>query len=325
MHWSKLEVVIALVAFLVAALVFRILQLDYVVYVMVIIVLYAYLGQCWNICYGYAGLLSFGHAVFYGLGAYVSTLLLLNFGVSPWIGMFAGGGVCALLGLVVGIPTLRLRGAYFAVATIAIAEVVRLLILKLDFLTNGALGLLLPTNLTPMMFYFRDVFQWFLVSLAMLTILLVLSYRLERSKLGMAFRAMKENETAAASLGINPFRYKLVALAISAFFTGIGGVFFAQYVGYIRPDTVLIPIISDEILMSPILGGLGTLLGPVIGAVIFIVLRYTFLATLGGGIAGSYLILYGALLIVVVMFLPEGIYPTLKRIMGRLFSSQSPK
>jgi branched-chain amino acid transport system permease protein len=325
MHWSKLEVIISLLAFLLAALLFRLLQLDYVVYVMVIIVLYAYLGQCWNICYGYAGLLSFGHAGFYGLGAYVSTLLLLKFGVSPWIGMFAGGGMCALLGLIAGIPTLRLRGAYFAVATIAIAEVVRLLILKLDFLTNGALGLLLPTNLTPMMFYFRDIFQWFLVALAMLTILVVLSYRLERSKLGMAFRAMKENEAAAASLGINPFRYKLVALAISAFFTGIGGVFFAQYVGYIRPDTVLIPVISDEILMSPILGGLGTLLGPVIGAVIFIVLRYTFLATLGGGIAGSYLILYGVLLVVVVMFLPEGIYPTLKRIAGRFFSSQSPK
>jgi branched-chain amino acid transport system permease protein len=325
MDWRKLEIAITLTGFLLASVVFRLLRLDYIVYVMVIMLLYAYLGQCWNIAYGYAGLLSFGHAAFYGLGAYVSTLLLMNFGISPWLGMFVGGGASALLGLVAGIPTLRLRGAYFAVATIAIAEVVRLLILKMDFLTNGALGLLLPTNLTPLTFYFRDIFQWFLVIFAMLIVLLFLSYRLERSKLGMAFRAMKENEAAAASLGVDLFRHKLAALAISAFFTGIGGVFFAQYVGYIRPDTILIPIISDEILMPPILGGVGTLLGPVIGAVIFIVLRYTFLATFGGGAAGAYLILYGALLVLVVMFLPEGIYPTLRRIVGRYLYSQSPK
>jgi len=313
-----LEMFIAIFLCLGASVVFRLLGINYLVYILILVVLWAYLGQCWNICYGHAGLLSFGHAAFFGIGAYCSTLLLLNYGLSPWIGMVIGGCFASLLGFVIGIPTIRLRGAYFALATIAIAEMVRLLVLKLDFITNGALGLLLPPNLSPLNFFFKDIFHWFLVVLAMLAALWIISYKLEKSKLGMAFRALKENETAAASIGIYPFKYKIMALMMSAFFTGIGGVFFGQYIGYIRPDIVLVSTLSDEILIVSILGGVGTLLGSFVGALIFILLRESFRAFFGAGIMGSYLILYGALTIVVVMFLPEGIYPRIKKLFRSL-------
>ncbi len=312
----KIFVVMASI-FLIFSSVFRLLNMYYVVYVVTLILLWAYLGQCWNICYGYAGLLSFGHAAFLGVGAYTSTLLLINYNVTPWIGMLIGGGAAALIGLIMGIPTLKLRGAYFALATIAVAEMVRLITLKLDFITNGPLGLLLPTNLSPLYFYFEDTFHWFIVSLAMLIALLAISYKLENSKLGMALRAVKENEAAAASLGVSLFKYKMIALLLSAFFTGVGGVFFAQFVGYIRPDIVLPPERSDEILLVPLLGGTGTLLGPVIGSVIFIALKHVFLAFFGGGMAGAYLILYGALIMFIVLFMPQGIYPYLSKILVR--------
>jgi branched-chain amino acid transport system permease protein len=317
---KQLEIIIAIFVLLIPALAFRLIGLNYAVYLLVLVALWAFLGQAWNICYGYAGVLSFGHAAFFGLGAYVSTILFLNYGLTPWIGMLIGGGFAALLGLFVGIPTIRLRGAYFALSTIAMAEIVRLLVLKLDFITAGASGLLLPANLSPLQLYFKDTFYWFLATLAILVALLIFSYKLEKSKLGKALRAMKENETAAASLGIYPLKYKIIALMISAFFTGIGGVFYAQYLGYIRPDFMLIPTLSDEILIVAILGGVGTLLGAVVGSLIFIVLRSVFLGLFGGGMMGSYLILYGALTIVVVMFLPEGIYPRLRKVVARIRS-----
>ena len=317
---KQLEIIIAVFVLLIPALAFRLIGLNYAVYLLVLVALWAFLGQAWNICYGYAGVLSFGHAAFFGVGAYVSTILFLNYGLTPWIGMLIGGGFAALIGLLFGIPTIRLRGAYFALSTIAMSEIVRLLVLKLDFITAGASGLLLPTNLSPLQLYFKDTFYWFLACLALLVALLIFSYKLEKSKLGKALRAIKENETAAASLGIYPLKYKIIALMISAFFTGIGGVFYAQYLGYIRPDFMLVSTLCDEILIVAILGGVGTLLGAVVGSLIFIVLRSVFLGLFGGGMMGSYLILYGALTIVVVMFLPEGIYPRLRKVIARIRS-----
>jgi len=317
---KQLEITIAIFVLLIPALAFRLIGLNYAVYLLVLVALWAFLGQAWNICYGYAGVLSFGHAAFFGVGAYVSTILFLNYGLTPWIGMLIGGGFAALIGLLFGIPTIRLRGAYFALSTIAMSEIVRLLVLKLDFITAGASGLLLPTNLSPLQLYFKDTFYWFLACLALLVALLIFSYKLEKSKLGKALRAIKENETAAASLGIYPLKYKIIALMLSAFLTGIGGVFYAQYLGYIRPDFMLVSTLCDEILIVAILGGVGTLLGAVVGSLIFIVLRSVFLAQFGGGMMGSYLILYGALTIVVVMFLPEGIYPRLRKVIARIRS-----
>lgn len=310
-------------------LLFRLAGQTYVVYVITLIFFWAYLAQCWNIVWGYAGLLSFGHAAFLGMGAYTSTILFLNHGISPWIGMFAGGAAAILLALLVGYPTLRLRGVYFALATIAVAEIVRLLALKLDFLTGGALGLLLPITRSPLLFQFDDIFHWSLVALAMLLMLSAISYSIENSKLGMALRAVRAEEDAAASIGIYPFRYKMMAFMMSAFFTAIGGTFFAQLTGYIRPDIILTVERSEEILIVALVGGTGVFIGPIIGAIILLSLRQAILALLGGGYAGAHLILYGILIIFVVRFMPGGVYHYLRGILAAFQSearaSQIPK
>jgi branched-chain amino acid transport system permease protein len=298
---------------------FRLLGQTYVVYVMTLILFWAYLAQCWNIVWGYAGLLSFGHAAFLGIGAYVSTLLFLNYGLTPWIGMFVGGVAAISLALLIGYPTLRLRGVYFALATIAVAEMVRLLTLKLDFITGGSLGLLLPITRSPLLFQFDDILHWYLTALVMLLVLSAVSHSIENSKLGMALRAVKGEEDAAASVGIYPFKYKMMALLLSAFFTAIGGTFFAQLTGYIRPDIILTVERSEEILTIALVGGTGTFIGPIIGAIILLSLRQTILALLGGGYAGVHLVIYGILIILVVRFMPGGVYQYLRSGLGKIW------
>jgi branched-chain amino acid transport system permease protein len=298
---------------------FRLLGQTYVVYVMTLILFWAYLAQCWNIVWGYAGLLSFGHAAFLGIGAYVSTLLFLNYGLTPWIGMFVGGVAAISLALLIGYPTLRLRGVYFALATIAVAEMVRLLTLKLDFITGGSLGLLLPITRSPLLFQFDDILHWYLMALVMLLVLSAVSHSIENSKLGMALRAVKGEEDAAASVGIYPFKYKMMALLLSAFFTAIGGTFFAQLTGYIRPDIILTVERSEEILTIALVGGTGTFIGPIIGAIILLSLRQTILALLGGGYAGVHLVIYGILIILVVRFMPGGVYQYLRSGLGKIW------
>jgi len=284
-----------------------------------LILFWAYLAQCWNIVWGYAGLLSFGHAAFLGIGAYVSTLLFLNYGLTPWIGMFVGGVAAISLALLIGYPTLRLRGVYFALATIAVAEMVRLLTLKLDFITGGSLGLLLPITRSPLLFQFDDILHWYLTALVMLLVLSAVSHSIENSKLGMALRAVKGEEDAAASVGIYPFKYKMMALLLSAFFTAIGGTFFAQLTGYIRPDIILTVERSEEILTIALVGGTGTFIGPIIGAIILLSLRQTILALLGGGYAGVHLVIYGILIILVVRFMPGGVYQYLRSGLGKIW------
>ncbi len=304
---------------------FKLLKLHFVLYVMTLILLYGYLGQCWNILYGYAGQLSFGHAAFLGMGAYVSTILLLRFGITPWVGMLVSGAACALFALIIGFPLLRLKGAYFALATLGMAEVVRLIVLRLDFITGGGRGLLLPVVTSPRLFLFGDIWHWFLIALGMLIFLLAVSYKIEGSRLGMGFKAIKQDEEASSSVGVDVFKYKIIALLLTAFFTGIGGTFYAQLVGYIRPDTILTPERSDEIVVVAVIGGTGTLWGPLIGSTILLSIRQLIYSLLGGSYAGVHLIVYGILIILIVTFAPEGLCLTLKRkILGIAEGARSP-
>lgn len=297
---------------------FKLLKLHFILYVMTLILLYGYLGQCWNILYGYAGQLSFGHAAFLGIGAYVSTILLLRFGITPWIGMVVSGAVCALFAFLVGFPLLRLKGAYFALATLGMAEVVRLVVLRLDFITGGGRGLLLPVVTSPWLFLFGEIWHWFLTALGMLIFLLAVSYKIEGSKLGMGFRAIKQDEEASSSVGVDVFKYKMIALLLTAFFTGVGGTFYAQLVGYIRPDTILTPERSDEIVVVAVIGGIGTLWGPLIGSAILLSIRQLIYSLLGGTYMGVHLLIYGILIILIVIFTPEGFYPALRRLTTQL-------
>ena len=268
----------------------------------------AQLGVAWNILGGYAGQVSLGHAAFFGCGAYVSTYLLLNLGVSPWIGMVAGGLVATALALLIGWPCFRLRGHYFAMATIAVGEIVQAVVTNWDAL-GGAVGLYLPVeekgwrgfvwNTTKVPYYY--------VALALLALTLTVNWAVVQSHLGYYFRAIKDEPDAARSLGVSLTRYKLVAIALSSFLTAMGGTLYAQKELYIDPGSVLPTALSIKISLAAILGGVGTLFGPVVGAIVLSAIEEGSRTVFGGTGRGTDLIIYGLLIVGIAVFRPEGI------------------
>ncbi|HEV8677046.1 MAG TPA: branched-chain amino acid ABC transporter permease [Methylomirabilota bacterium] len=287
--------------------------------VFVFIFFYAYLGQAWNILSGYGGQLSAGHAAFVGVGAYTTTVLAMYAGISPWLGMFAGAGLAALLGAVVGFLGFRfgLRGFYFVLLTVAFAEVCRIVALNTEAI-GGALGLYITFTGDPWQFQFQDNRGYYYVALALMVAATGLTAGVERSRLGAYLTAIREDEDAAEALGVDTFRYKLVAIVLSAFLTGLGGAFYATYLFSLQPNTVFGIPLSVDIILRPVVGGAGTLLGPILGSFILTPLaelsRTYFART---GLAGTHLVVYGLLLIAVVLFLPRGAYPHLARALAR--------
>jgi len=284
----------------------------------VFIFFYAYLGQAWNILSGYGGQLSAGHAAFVGLGAYTTTLLAMHAGISPWLGMFAGAGLAALLGGIVGFLGFRfgLRGFYFVLLTVAVAEVCRIAALNTDAV-GGAIGLYIPFTGDPWQLQFQDNRGYYYVALALMVAATGVAAAIERSRLGAYLVAIREDEDAAEALGVDTLRYKLVAVVVSAFLTGLGGAFYANYLFSLQPNAVFGIPLSVDIVIRPVVGGTGTLMGPILGAFILsplAELSRTYFAQ--AGLAGVHLIVYGVLLIAVVLFLPQGAYPPLARVLG---------
>jgi branched-chain amino acid transport system permease protein len=286
--------------------------------VFVVIFLYAYLGQAWNILSGYGGQLSAGHAAFVGVGAYTTTLLALHAGLSPWLGMFAGAALAAGLGAVVGFLGFRfgLRGFYFVLLTVAFAEVCRVAVLNTEAV-GGALGLYLTFTGDPWQLQFPDNRGYYYVGLALTVVATAIVAGVERSRLGAYLHAIREDEDAAEALGVDTRRVKLVAMVLSAFLTGLGGAFYASYLFSLQPNTVFGIPLSVDIILRPVVGGSGTLLGPILGSFILSPLaevsRAYFART---GLIGLHLIVYGLLLIAVVLFLPRGAYPVVARVLG---------
>jgi branched-chain amino acid transport system permease protein len=284
----------------------------------VFIFFYAYLGQAWNIVSGYGGQLSAGHAAFVGLGAYTTTLLAAHAGLSPWLGMFVGAALAALLGGVVGFLGFRfgLRGFYFVLLTVAVAEVCRIVALNTDAV-GGAIGLYIPFTGNPWQLQFQDNRGYYYLALVLMVAATAVAAALERSRLGAYLVAIREDEDAAEALGVDTLRYKLAALTVSAFLTGLGGAFYANYLFSLQPNAVFGIPLSVDIVIRPVVGGAGTLMGPIVGAFILSPLAEvsrTYLAQ--AGLAGVHLIAYGVLLIAVVLFLPQGAYPPLARLLG---------
>lgn len=287
----------------------------YLLHVMILIFFYAYLGQSWNILGGFTGQMSFGHAAFFGLGAYTSSLLFFHWGITPWLGMIAGGFVGMLFGLGVGWICFRygLKGAFFALVMLAFAEMLRLIFTNVIAL-GAAQGVLLPLRGSdPLNFQFQSKISYYYVVFIMMVLVTLYTLRLSKSKMGSYFRAIRENETAAEALGIDVFKYKMKAMGISGFFTAIGGTFFAQYYLHIDPIITYGVGNSVEILLRPIIGGSGTVLGPILGAFVLTPaaeLSREFLK----GYTGFDLMLYGIILMVVIIYLPYGILGWLERI-----------
>lgn len=310
---------VAAVAVLVALPAFPAVFGSYAVTLFTLIFFYAFLGQAWNVVGGYAGQLSAGHAAFLGIGAYTAALLSVERGVTPWIGMFAGGAVAAALGAVIGYLGFRfgLRGFYFVLLTVAFSEICRVVAGNTEAV-GGALGYYITFTGNPRQFQFQDTRAYYYVALALMLSATALVAWLERRRFGVYLAAIREDETACEAAGVNTFKYKMLAMLLSSFLTGIGGTFYAFYLFSLQPNTVFGVPLSVEIIIRPIVGGAGTVLGPVVGSFILSPLaelsRHYFAQ---GGWHGAHLIAYGALLIGVVLFLPEGAYPRLARALRR--------
>ena len=290
----------------------------YMVTVFIFIFFYAYLGQAWNVLGGYGGQLSAGHAAFVGLGAYTTTLLAVHLALSPWIGMLAGASVAALLGAVIGGLGFRfgLRGFYFVLLTVAFAEVCRVATLNTE-LTGGALGLYITFTGNPWQLQFRDNRAYYYLALALMLLATGVVAGVERSRFGAYLAAIREDEDAAEALGVNTFRCKLAAMVLSAFLTGLGGAFYANYLFSLQPNTVFGIPLSVDIIIRAVVGGAGTLPGPILGAFILAPLAEVSRIYLGQtGLFGVHLVVYGLLLITVVLFLPHGAYPALAHVLS---------
>jgi branched-chain amino acid transport system permease protein len=274
-------------------------------------------AQGWNILGGYGGGYSFGHAAFFGTAAYLTAILQVRYGLNPYPGFALGVAAAAAVGWIIGFLSFRsgLRGSYFALVTLAFAEVFRVVANAADF-TGGAAGLLIKLDVRPANFQFasRATFYW--VALGLVTAALVVTRALERSRLGAQLVAVRENENAARALGVDVLSVKLSAITLSAAITGAAGALYAQYFLYLDANIAYGTWISVEALLAPIIGGAGTVFGPVLGGVVLHGLS-EFTKSLVGTIPGVDLVIFGILLILVVRFPPRDIPGLLRRSRAR--------
>ena len=274
---------------------------------LVMALLIALVGQGWNLLGGYGGQYSFGHAAFFGTGAYVTGILQMHYGFNAWLGFAIGIAAGALVGAVIGALSFRsgLEGSYFALVTLAFAEVLRI-VASVAPITGAGVGTLIKLDLRPEAFQFQSRAPFYWIVLAMVGVSLILVRLIEDSRFGAYLVAVRENEDAARALGVDATMVKLCAMTISAAITAAAGCFYAQYYLFIDAGIAYGPWISIEGLLAPIIGGIGTVFGPLLGALVVKTLgELTKLVT--GGAPGLDLVIYGSVLIVVVAFAPRGI------------------
>jgi branched-chain amino acid transport system permease protein len=292
-------------------------------HLVILVLMWTLLGAAWNVLGGFAGQVSFGHASLFGVGAYTTIMLYLKAGIAPWWGIPLGGVAAALVSLPLGLICFRLRGPYFSLATLAVAEIVRLVALNWESVTNGPTGLLI-TVLPPVSILGKAV-NWeakepFYATIAVLAFAALLAVNaLKRSRLGAFLVAIRENEDAAQAVGIDTVRAKVLTLLLSAFLAGAGGGFYAFYFRYVDPDAVLAIALSMEMVFIAIVGGLGTVGGPLIGAVFLTSIAETVRAHFQVG----HLVFYGLFMMLVIRFMPEGIWGRAHRIVTRRWARRA--
>jgi len=290
---------------------------------LVVALLIALVGQGWNLLGGYGGQYSFGHAAFFGTGAYVTAILQVRYGVNAWLGFVLGVAAGALVGAVIGALSFRsgLKGSYFALVTLAFAEVLRI-VASVAPITGAGVGTLISLDLRPVAFQFQNRAPFYWIILAMVGLSLILIRMIEHSRFGAYLVAVRENEDAARSLGVNATIVKLCAMTISAAVTAAGGCFYAQYFLFIDAGIAYGSWISIEALLAPIIGGIGTVLGPLLGALVVKTLgELTKIVT--GGAPGLDLVIYGGVLILVIAFAPRGIVGIFVDLRGRMRRSKA--
>ena len=287
---------------------------QFLLHLAITVLLWTLLGVSWNLLGGFAGQVSFGHATFFGVGAYATMILYLRFGLAPWYGMALGGAAAVLVSLPIGLICFRLRGPYFSLSTLAVAEIVRLIALNWDALTNGPVGLLItalpPVRLGGRALDWESKAPFYFIIAALAALAMLATWRLSRARLGAYLLAIREDEDAAESVGIDTVRAKVLTLALSAFFTGLAGGFYGLYFRYVDPDAVFPIALSVEMVFIAVVGGLATVIGPVIGAVFLTTLGELFRERFQVG----HLIFYGLFMMLAIRYLPEGIWGGVRRV-----------
>jgi branched-chain amino acid transport system permease protein len=272
-----------------------------------LVLLQAISASAWNIVGGYAGQVSVGHAIFFGAGAYLPVLFYELWQLPPFVGVPAGIAVSLVIAVIIGIPTFRLRGHYFSMATIAVAELIRLVVSNWSLL-GGAIGLMGPA--TPRGWWdlvFRSAVPYYYIFLAVLAIAVLVTWQMQRSRIGYYLRAIRADERAARSLGVPVGRYKLYALMLSAGFTSVAGSLYVIKTGFVDPESGIGILVSVQMIITAALGGAGTLLGPLLGAVILVPLQTATNTWFGGGATGLTYIVYGGIIMLISRFEPGGL------------------
>lgn len=298
---------------LVAAILPLFIKSQFTLHVMCMIIIWSIVGMGWNFLGGYAGQVSTGHAVFYGIGAYTVALLFKFFLISPWIGILIGMVISVIISVLIGWPLLRLQGHYFAVASMAVCECCRIVFVNLKQF-GGATGVdFLNKKVNKWAALQLSKTEYYYLFLAVAVLILGLVIYLDRSKFGYYLRTIKGNQSAAESVGIDTTRYKLEAYMLSAAIVSLGGSLYAQYMLYIDPSMLMTLKISLMILLVTVMGGIGTVIGPIIGAVILTLISEYTRVLMGGTGSGIDQIIYGALVIIVVLYLPNGVLSLFKK------------
>ena len=287
---------------------------QFLLHLAITVLLWTLLGVSWNLLGGFAGQVSFGHATFFGVGAYATMILYLRLGLAPWYGMALGDAAAVLVSIPIGLICFRLRGPYFSLSTLAVAEIVRLIALNWDALTNGPVGLLItalpPVRLGGRVLDWESKAPFYFIIAALAALAMLATWRLSRARLGAYLLAIREDEDAAESVGIDTVRAKVLTLALSAFFTGLAGGFYGLYFRYVDPDAVFPIALSVEMVFIAVVGGLATVIGPVIGAVFLTTLGELFRERFQVG----HLIFYGLFMMLAIRYLPEGIWGGVRRV-----------
>ena len=292
----------------------------YAIRVMTLLLLFAAMAQSWNIVGGLANQISLGHAAFFGLGAYTSTILLVRFGISPWLGIFASIAVAGSAGALLSIPTMRLKGHYFALATLAFGEVLRAVANTWSSLTGGPVGISVPfsPNAGIELMQFASARPYYFIMLSALLVTTGVYWKISTSRLGYGLRAVKANVDSAEVIGIDTARTKILAATISAALMGACGVLYAQFNFFFDPDSIFSLVgISVRVALICIIGGIGTVAGPIIGACFLLPLEEIFNATLSAKGAGISQLAYGLILVAIILVEPRGLQALYRRVFKR--------
>ena len=278
----------------------------------IMVLMYAYLGTAWNILGGITGQFSLGHVAYMGIGAYTSSILIIQYNVTPWIGMFVGAFMAVILSIIIGLPCFKLKAAYYSMATLGVAEAIRMLVTATNNIgpinIKAGQGLMVPLRMNdPAYYQFADKVDYYYVILALTVVGLAVYTWITKSRLGFYFRAINASNEGAAALGVNTALYKQISAAISAALTALGGTFYAQYILYIDPVSMFGTNMCIMIVVMAIGGGIGRTFGPLVGSIVLTPIYVLCNAWLGGNYTGAHLIIYGLVIVLILLYLPGGL------------------